>query len=136
MKPDITPDDSDEWGDKLMNIKIVSFKSYLEYLDALQSLFNDISLYVENRQDWNEAWVVRCALRGLRCQWDWWEDVLEFYAKLDAILAGGGKEFAGYTMDFCFKKMTRCAKQLELRRKHQSGNSRLPGVAMMAQTQV
>ena len=41
LKPDITPDDSDEWGDKLLNIKITSFKSYLEYLDALQSLFND-----------------------------------------------------------------------------------------------
>ena len=92
LQPDITADDSDEWGDKLMNIKIKDFASYLEYLDALQCLLNDISLYAKDRKDWDEAWVVRCAVRGIRSQWDTWEEVIEFYAKLDVKILEGEED--------------------------------------------
>ena len=76
-------EDSERWGDKLMAIRITDFADHLKYLDALQCLLNDITLYAQGRKDWDERWVVRCAVRGIRSDWDTWEKVIEFYVKLD-----------------------------------------------------
>ena len=122
LTPHITAEDSERWGDKLMAIRITDFADHLKYLDALQCLFNDIDLYAKGRQDWTEKWVVRCAVRGIRSDWDTWEEVIKFYVKLDAKILEAddeNKEFEGYTLDFFHRKMCHQAKQWELRKEHQ-----------------
>jgi len=134
LKPTITDEDEHAWISRVEHIQVSEFKSYLEFLDALQVLFNNMQIYVPDKKDWTEERVVKCGVRALRCRWDDWQLVIEFYSELeDKIKEAEGKELAGYTMQFFFKKVTKCAKQMKLRRDCQASGGRSPGVAMMAQ---
>ena len=130
LTPHITAEDSERWGDKLMAIRITDFADHLKYLDALQILLNDMPLYNQGRKDWTEKWVVRCAVRGIRSDWDTWEEVIKFYVELDAKILEADdehKEFEGYTLDFFHRKLCHQAKQWELRKEHQTAKGRQPG---------
>jgi len=134
LKPTITDEDEHAWISRVEHIQVSEFKSYLEFLDALQVLFNNMQIYVPDKKDWTEERVVKCGVRALRCRWDDWQLVIEFYSELeDKIKEAEGKELPGYTMQFFFKKVTKCAKQMKLRRDCQASGGRSPGVAMMAQ---
>jgi hypothetical protein len=105
MKTNITDEDEHAWISRVEHLRVDDFKTYLEFLDALQVLFNNMEIYVPGKKDWTEERVVKCGV-PLRFKWDDWESVLEFYSELeDKIKEAEGKEFAGYTMRFFFKKV-------------------------------
>jgi hypothetical protein len=46
LKPTITDEDEHAWISRVEHLKVSDFKTYLEFLDALQVLFNNIEIYV------------------------------------------------------------------------------------------